>query len=223
MWKRPIHLVSAALLFTIAGYFILFTARECKKLWQREVAATIQEVKSTQTDAPEKVENDLTEAARLKMYGVLNQPETVDPKDAPVLRPRPNPPAGLDRVNPSPAGAPRRFVHGRFSVKSYQGFAFDVPPHATHPRVQGSFRVFASDGTASTMDVLLLSREEFDAFIHRGLGAATFSLPDSDGGDIDWVLNPTFLNPQRSYLVFNNASGRPQLKRVQADFTVSFE
>ena len=223
MWKKVVHLVSAAVLFTIAGYVILFTARECQRLWRREVAATIHDVKSSEPDVADKANNEFTEAARLQLYGVLNPPETPDSKAAVALRPRPNPPKELDRVNPFPAGTPRRFLHGGFSLKSYQGFGFDIPPHATRPRVQGTFRVFASDGSAARVDVLLLSREEFGAFVHRGLGAATHSMPDADSGDVDWVLDPTFLNPLRYYLVFNNASGRPRLMRVQADFTVSYE
>jgi hypothetical protein len=227
MWKRFAHLLSGLLLLIVAGYFILRPTTEWKALWQREVSATVREMEAPASDSANKDDNDATEAARLKLYGVLNQSSAATPQASDAPTPRQVTPSALDRVHPAPNGAPTRLLHGRFSVRSYQAFAFEVPAHATHPRLHGTFKSYtknpgASLGSAATVDVLLLKQEEFSAFVHRGLGAATFSIPDSDGADIDWLLNPTFVNPQKYYLVFHNAAGRSRGELVDADFLVSF-
>jgi hypothetical protein len=224
MWKRSSHLLSGLFLLMVAGYFMLWTVHEWKALWRREVSATVHQIETPTGDANED-DNAVTEAARLRLYGVLapTGSEASAGKDA--RTPRRRAPTGADRANPAPAQVPRHFLHGRFSVRSYQGFVIDVPAHTTRPRVYGRFRAFAKgdESVSATLDVLLLSRQEFTAFVRRGLGATVFSMQDSAGGSIDWVLDPTFLNSQRYYMVFNNSSGRPAVKRVEADFTVSFE
>jgi hypothetical protein len=228
MGKRFAHLLSGVLLLIVAGYFILRTTNEWKALWQREVSAAVREMEAPASDSGDKDENDVTAAARLKLYGVLNQSSAATPEASAAAPPRQVSPSALDHVNPAPNGAPTRLLHGRFSVRSYQAFAFEIPAHATHPRLHGTFKSYTKDpgpglGSAATVDVLLLKQEEFSAFAARGLGTASFSVTDSEGSDIDWVLDPVFRNPQKYYLVFRNSSGNSRVKGIAADFTISFE
>jgi hypothetical protein len=227
MWKRSVHLIGGLLLLTIAGYFILRTANEWKAHWQREVDATVREAEAVNSNSAHKTDDDITAAAKLQVYGVLSQPSSAatEPDEA-AVRPADTPP-GFDHVNQGPTGAAMPLLHRRFSVRSYQAFVFEVPAHAAHPRVHGSFKSYTKNPgpsvSSAAVDVLLLQREEFSAFVLRGLGTAAFSVPDSDGAQIDWLLNPTFLNPQKYYLVFHNSSGNPRVKGVEADFTISYE
>ena len=40
---------------------------------------------------------------------------------------------------------------------------------------------------------------------------------------IDWALPSSFENPRKYYLVFNNGTGKPKTKLVDADLTLSFD
>jgi hypothetical protein len=228
MGKRFAHLLSGLLLLTVAGFFILRTANEWKTVWRREVLATVHEIEGSSSDKTNQDSDDITDAAKLQLYGVLHHSDGAAPARDDAAPRQPSAPGAFDHVNPAPAGAPRHFLHRRFSVKGYRRFAFEIPAYATHPRVRGAFQSFAgSTGAAArveaAVDVLLLNEQEFSDFVRRGPGTATFSMEDSDGGVIDWVLTPTLRDPQKYYLVFHNVSRRPQANLVDADFTVSFE
>jgi hypothetical protein len=137
-------------------------------------------------------------------------------------------PLGVDRISSSKALTPHRFLHRRISVKGYEGFGFEVPAHATRPRIHGEFNSFVVDGGSGELreenvEVLLLSEEEYRDFVHGRPGAASFGKPPSTGAVIDWTLDATLFQPLKYYLVFRNSSQERQTELVDADFSLSFD
>ena len=131
-------------------------------------------------------------------------------------------PERLYRVDHANASAPVNFVHKTFKVPGYVKFEFEVPPHSVSPKLQGTFKAFASgkpDEPAS-VDVLLLTPEQFADFT-KEQGEATYSATGSSGQTVDYALAPTIEEAQKYYLVFRNPA-KGSARTVEADFTASF-
>jgi hypothetical protein len=136
----------------------------------------------------------------------------------------------LDRVVTTAAPAPRRFLHKTFTLRKYQAFELEVPARCIHSQVRGSFISYAQgdqghrvSNEAANIDLLLLDEQQLHDFAHGPGGSVTRSAESSYEQTIDWALNSTLDQPRKYYLVFNNSSGKPPAKFVQADFTLSFE
>ena len=121
-------------------------------------------------------------------------------------------------------------VQKTFTVQKYESFEMTVPPHCLHPRLHGNFRSFhfgdqgnrLSDDAAN-VDVLLLDEKQFDAFSHGPLDEPARSAQNTHDQQIDWALPSSFESPRKYFLVFNNGTGKPKIKLVDADLTLSFE
>ena len=124
----------------------------------------------------------------------------------------------------------QHFLHKTFSVEKYQSFELEVPAHCLRPRLHGDFRSFrygeqgnrASDD-AAVVDVLLLDEQQFKDFSQGPLGDSTRSVQNSYERQIDWALPSSFDSPRKYFLVFNNSTGKPKTKMVEADLTLSFD
>jgi hypothetical protein len=124
----------------------------------------------------------------------------------------------------------QQIVQKTFSVQKYQSFELQIPPHCMRPRLHGNFKSFrygekgnrASD-EASSIDLLLLDEQQFNDFVNGPGDATTRSAQNTYEQQIDWALPSSFETPRKYYLVFNNATGKPKTKIVEADLTLSFD
>ena len=124
----------------------------------------------------------------------------------------------------------QHILHKSFSVQKYESFELEIPAHCLRPRLHGNFKSFrygengnrASDGAAS-IDLLLLDEQQFNDFVNGPGDATTRSSQNTYEQTINWALPSTFENPSRFRLVFNNATGKPKTKIVDADLTLSFD
>jgi hypothetical protein len=190
-------------------------------LWLREAA-----VKSIAKQKLPENPDDVTDAARLRVYGVLAPKGDKESTNFSGMREASSSVSvsALDRVHTAPGSGPRRLFRSRLSLKSYRGFSFVIPPHAIRPRVEGTFKTLTTGNGRNFLpvDVMLLNPEEFSDLIHQdGEGTASFATGGSDGA-VDWSLAPTFFAPQKYYLVFRNPSGTPA-ELVDVDFSISFD
>jgi len=186
----------------------------------------------TKANKPQVETDEITGAEPTKTVGVLpsllgNQNENEKDEETEVANAS-GTPLGVDRISSSKALTPHRFLHRRISVKAYEGFGFEVPAHATRPRIHGEFNSFVVDGGSGELreenvEVLLLSEEEYRDFVHGRAGAASFGKPPSAGAVIDWTLDATLFQPLKYYLVFRNSSRERQTELVDADFSLSFD
>ena len=136
----------------------------------------------------------------------------------------------LDRVVKQPTPAPQPVIHKTFVLQGYEKFPLEVPPNCLTPRLQGHFRSFryGADGKRSSddaakIDVMLLDEQELEDFVQGDGGTVSASAQGAFEQKIEWALRSTFSKPEKYYLVFNNATGKPKSKIVEADFTLSFE
>jgi len=146
-----------------------------------------------------------------------------------------------NRSQPKPEEAPapsvrsvippeQHVVRKTFSLQKYESFELQIPPHCLRPRLHGNFKSFrygekgnrASDEAAS-VDLLLLDEQQFNDFVNGPGEATTHSAQNTYEQQIDWALPSSFENPRKYYLVFNNATGKPKTKIVEADLTLSFD
>jgi hypothetical protein len=149
--------------------------------------------------------------------------------------------AGCNRSQPKPEEAPtpmvksvippeQHVVQKAFSVQKYESFELTIPAHCLHPRLHGNFKSFhygeqgnrASD-EAANVDVLLLDEQQFKDFANGPLDQTTRSAQNTHEQQIDWALPSSFDTEHKFYLVFNNATGKPKTKIVDADLTLSFD
>jgi len=121
-------------------------------------------------------------------------------------------------------------VQKTFPVQKYESFEMTIPPHCLHPRLHGNFKSFhfGEQGNrlsdeAANIDALLLDEQQFTDFAKGPLDATTRSAQNTHDQQIDWALPSSFDNPRKFYLIFNNASGKPKTKMVDADLTLSFD
>lgn len=126
----------------------------------------------------------------------------------------------LDHVSNVKLPPPNHFLHKKFAVTQYEDFQFEVPPHCLNPRLKGTFKT--SDDTAN-IDLYLLDEQQFAVFSQGKDGGSVRTAKSSYQHEVDWALNATFEDPRKYHLVFDNDSGKPKTKYVEADFTVSFE
>ena len=134
----------------------------------------------------------------------------------------------LNRVRNAPAVPPKHFLHKTFRVGTYTNFPFEVPAHATNPKLQGSFKSFLpgsnpdSASDAANVDFMLMNSEQFDAFAHDRGGMAPYSISAAHDQSVDYALPATLEEPTKYYVVFRNSGDPKQARMVLADFTVSF-
>jgi len=124
----------------------------------------------------------------------------------------------------------QQIVQKTFSVQKYESFEVTIPAHCLHPRLHGNFKSFRygeqgnrTSDEAANVDVLLLDEQQLKDFTNGPGEETTRSAQNTHDQQINWALPASFDNPRRFYLIFNNASGKPKNKIVDADLTLSFD
>jgi hypothetical protein len=167
------------------------------------------------------------QAAKMKVIGPLasqvqvpeDSPDLTSADTAPPEAAASATPANVDLVRGFRQLPPLHLFHGRLSVQGYRDLQFEIPPHASFPRVAGSYKQLGN-GRSRNAGLLLLSDEQFREFIHGNLGDAVFS-NDGSSGTIDVALSPTRVSSQKYHLLLR-ASPAVTVP-MEADFTVSFD
>jgi hypothetical protein len=138
--------------------------------------------------------------------------------------------APMDHVVRTPTPAPRSVLRKTFTVDTYVAFPVDVPIHSHSPSLKGNFASYRYQSTggrisddAASIDLLLLDDKQYETFTHGPSEDITRSAQSSHEQAIDWALGATTDLPRKYYLVFNNSTGKPKTKLVDADFTLTFE
>jgi hypothetical protein len=221
--KNLVHLLIGIALLAVGAYFFRGLVLDGKLWWQQQLSVVVPPAKSTKSDSAS--DDPILSAANVKVYGVLAQQDEAASGDDATPTPSSGPPSLLDHVNTVDPGAPNHFLHKRLSVKTRQIFAFEIPPHAIRPQLQGRFRSVATrqNPGGGAVELSLMNEEEFASFANNNPRSTTLSWDASRRGDIHWDLNATFNNPQKYYLVFRNSSQGQGPSIVDADFTASFE
>jgi hypothetical protein len=115
-------------------------------------------------------------------------------------------------------------VHGAFKVVTYTKFEFEVPAHSITPRLEGSFESALATQSAApgNIDLLIMTRDEFEDFTHGHSGTSRYSVMGSPGQTVAYELPSTLDSPQKYFVVFRNPAGKGSPRGVKADLTASF-
>ena len=142
----------------------------------------------------------------------------------------PQEPLLIDHRLDLPVDGPKSVLHKVFSVNKYAQFAFVVPPHEGNARLRGTLRSFtkrndpdSTSGSIADVDLMLLSDQEFQDFLHGQPQTATYELDSVHNQMVDWRVPTTYADPQTYHLVFSNSGSGTKIKFVEADFTIKFE
>lgn len=239
MWRNCARLLIGFVVLIGSGCFIMWAGFGWKYVWHKQSAIAAKQHSAPLID-PTFAKDPSIDAARLKVIGPLanaitEQPEntSADPNDAAANAAldsssaeatderRPADPAiPFNLVGHVEASGPQHW-HTTFRLKTYRYFRLYVPPHATSPRLQGTFAAYSAESkNAESADFLVLDDNQLHDFVHQGGGDAIFS-HESSRGVIDLQLSPTILDAKDYYLVFSSPDRRPRI--VVADLMATFD
>jgi hypothetical protein len=224
-------------LLAAGGYFAGSAIEGWKPLWQRAVAPAQRKAAAPEVTSSLRADPD-TAGARIQVYGLLAKSaaaqksaqalsaDDAGPDAAADASPQSARPTGtpfIEPVNRTPAAGPNHFLHGKFSLRGYRGYAFEVPSHAIHPVLHGKYQSIAAGGAGPEIEVMLMSDSEFDELAHGQPGTTTIAADPASSGQMDWVLTSSVSAPQKYYLVFHNPARNVRSTLVSADFTLTSE
>jgi hypothetical protein len=164
--------------------------------------------------------------SRVKAAGV----ETLQPISSTVLQSGSRRTVVSDHVtDDSPVGTSTPLLHRTFNVTRIVDLPFDLPAHASMPKLRGTYRSFVSGNGAgqagtddSGVEFLLLNEQQFTDLINGRPSDALFSADDAANGEVNFTMPPTFGKPAKYHLVFRNSSPSSGKRAVQADFHIDF-
>jgi hypothetical protein len=130
----------------------------------------------------------------------------------------------IDRISAGTVAKPGHFLHKKIAIDSYKTIEFDLPGQMRNAELEGSYlcvtRKGVRDESGAAVELSLMNEAEYAKFnADRGMNSSSWQRPASHA-DIDWDLKDTYGNTQKYYLVFRNASRRPGVAIVDADFAV---
>jgi hypothetical protein len=218
-------LIAAALLlaFTFGGIRL---HKGWKSIWHKQTTVAVKGQYIPPVD-PALARDPSVQAAKMKVIGPLASQvqvpeESPDSTSADTTQPEATAsatPANVDLVNGFRQLPPLHLFHGRISVKGHRDLQFEVPPHASFPRVLGSYKQLGN-GRSRNAGLLLLSDDQFREFTRGNLGDAVLA-NDGSSGTIDIAPSPTRVSSQKYHLLLR-ASPAVTVP-MEADFTVSFD
>lgn len=222
---RPLVAAALVLAFTWGSILLL---KGWKSVWHKQRPAAVAKPYVPPVDPMLANDPDIKDATKMKVIGPLanavqDQSGSIETGSADLSDPAPVAstsaarPADVDLVKGFRHLPPVRLFKGRLSVKGYRDLVFEIPPHASLPRIYGTYRQLES---ARNAGLLLLSDAQFREFLQGNRGEAVFS-NDGSSGTVDVALSPTYAQGQTYHLLLRNSSrvGVP----TEADFTVSFD
>lgn len=238
-WQAILRIQTVIAVLIILLWGAVYLHKGWQSVWRREAAVVTKQPSFSVID-PALAKDPSVQAAKIKVVGPLAnklQPSETDtetgstdsnPLDpnsyemnvsAARSRPSTGNPSNVDLVTGFHRMGPVHLFHGRILVQGYRDLQFEIPPHASLPRISGTYKNL-SNVQARRSGVLLLSEQQFREFLRGGPSDAVLA---SEGlsGTIDVALSPTHLQSQKYHLLIRNSSA--QRTPVQADFTISFE
>ena len=136
-------------------------------------------------------------------------------------------PVASDHVGGSVVGTSITILKDKFRVSNVVDVPFEVPAHASMPKLHGTFRSFIqpngkpSSDTNADLDFRLLTDPEFTQFVNGQPSEPLFASDATHDQEVNAGLPPTLNKAVKYHLIFVNAS-RGTKKVVQPDFQIDF-
>lgn len=227
-WLSVLRFQTAIAFLLILVWGAVYLHKGWNSVWRNQATVVAKQTYVPPVD-PVLAKDPSVQAAKMKAIGPLasklQEPDANADFNSAVSEPAPSEsapaatPSTVDLVKGFRELPPMRLFRGRMSVKGYRDLQFEIPPHASFPRVLGSYKQLGGARCRSA-GLLLLSEPQFRDFLRGNSGNAVFT-NEGPSGTIDVALSPTRLEAQKYHLLLRNSSlaGVP----VEADFTVSFD
>jgi len=136
-------------------------------------------------------------------------------------------PVASDHVGGSVVGTSITILKDKFRVANVVDVPFEVPPHASMPKLRGTFRSFIqpngkpSSDTHADLDFQLLTDAQFAQFVNGQPSEPLFAADATHDQAVNASLPPTLNKAVKYHLIFVNAT-RGTKKVVQPDFQIDF-
>ena len=133
-----------------------------------------------------------------------------------------------DYAADSPVGTSTPLLHKTFAVVKAANLPFEIPPHATSPKLHGTYSSFLQHSSArgddeADVEFMVLNEQQYADLINHHPNDALFSAEGSHDQEVNFTMPPTLSQPVKYYLVFRNDSAASAGKvAVQADFRIDF-
>jgi len=168
----------------------------------------------------------VTVAGPMAEYAMGQKPSNIETIQPQTMRPIAYKPSALDHVGDSPVGTSNTILHKTFKVAGAVDVPFEIPAHASCPRLRGTYRSYLqgaqSGDDSADVEFLLLNAQQFDDFLKGRPSEALFAAESAHDGEVNFTMPVTLDKPVKYYLVFRNDSPREKRKVMQADFRVDF-
>lgn len=209
--------------------FVAWVGVQGRNAWENAWRTHLQPPKQTTGFSnidPTFAKDPAIDAAKLKVIGPLAKTmqeagATPDSESAEAEQPsltNQNDAARFDHVSHE-RYAPVNVCRGRFGISTSRSFRFQIPPHASFPKLRGHIASW-SRGVPHPVEVLVMDESQYADFLRGALEEPLFQNQMS-AGDLDFRLNGTHTDARTYYLVVNSPS-RTSLT-VQAKFAVVFD
>ena len=136
-------------------------------------------------------------------------------------------PVASDHVGGSVVGTSITILKDKFRVANVVDVPFEVPAHASMPKLHGTFRSFIqpngkpSSDLHADLDFRLLTDEQFNQFVQGQPSEPLFAADATHDQSVNASLPPTLNKAVKYHLIFVNAT-RGTKKVVQPDFQIDF-
>lgn len=225
-WHSVFQPLIAAVLLLAFIFGAIHLHQGWNSIWHKQTTISVKGRYVPPVD-PVLAKDPSVQAAKIKVIGPLasqvqvpeDSPDSTSSDTAQPEAPASAIPANVDLVKGFRKLPPLHLFRGQISVKGYRDIQFEVPPHASFPRVRGSYRQLGK-GRSRNAGLLLLSDQQFREFMRGNMGEAVFA-KDGSSGTIDLALSPTRVSSEKYHLLLR---GSPAVAvPMEADFTVSFD
>lgn len=234
-FSRGLRLSIGALLLIAAVWAVTSASNGWSRIWLVQKQPTVKRPEFVVMDS--QIANDpAMQATKLKGAGPIAQlieksedSGAIDPDGAPAED------SGLPAASPAsssstPTGMRQRYIpntqniirlcSGKITFARSKALAFRVPANVSFPRLKGEFTSLAQNGSTHSIDVLLLSEQQYADF-RSGSGVDSLLENEGSSAEIDFALSPTVAQPRQYYLVLKNLSD--SAVTVNARFVVNLD
>jgi hypothetical protein len=128
----------------------------------------------------------------------------------------------------SPAGTSHNVVRRTFTLKNIAKFSFEIPAHATNPRLSGSYQSSlqqkgsASSTESADVEFLVMKEQQYAQLLRGRPADVLFLTQSSHNRQVQFDLPATLDQPARYCLVFRDRSSGSAEKTIHAEFRVDF-
>jgi hypothetical protein len=124
-------------------------------------------------------------------------------------------PDAPEHAGNSPVGTSSELLRKTFAVARIVDVPFELPAHASSPRLHGTYKSFLQttgaqpatfSDTAADVEFLLLNEKQYVDFLSGRPADALFSADAAHDQEVNVTMPPTLAQPVKYFLVFRNAS-----------------